>query len=125
LGTRPKGPCSHEKWGATTPRRHLIEENPERQPCHHWNFRADGLPNALAGVIHQVGVDVLGGADALVAKELADGCDVMVFTRFLRLNVNVIVLGTPVAAEQTSSSFYLPRLVLRATFQGIWGPGFG
>jgi len=71
-GTRPKGPCSNEKWGAITPRRHLIEENPERQPCHHWNFRADGLSDALAGVIHQVGVDVLGGADALVAKELAD-----------------------------------------------------
>jgi hypothetical protein len=35
----------------------------------------------------------------------------MVFTRFLRLNVNVTVLGTPVAAEKTSSSFYLPRLV--------------
>lgn len=38
---------------------------------------------------------------------------VTVFTRFLRLNVNVTVPGTSVAVKNTSYSFFFPRLVLR------------
>ena len=44
---------------------------------------------------------------------------VTVFTRFLRLNVNVTVPGTSVAVKNTSYNFFFRRLVLRGISSSI------